>query len=66
MTTPQMEAVQQRKGYKLSHLEYSTNQSENRKITRGFSKRRNDIPVISGTKKKNKGQEIYNYIEFQV
>jgi hypothetical protein len=61
-----MEAVQQRKGLKLGHLEYSANQSENRKITRGLSKRRNDISVISGTKKKNKDQEIYNYIELQV
>jgi ribosomal protein L32 len=52
--TPQMKVVQQRKGYKLSHMEYSTNQSENRKITTGLSKRRNHIPVISGTKKKIK------------
>jgi len=38
------------------------NQSHNRKITRGLSKRRNDIPVISGVKKKNEDQEICNYI----
>jgi len=58
----QMETLQQRKGYKLCLLEYLTNQSQNRKITRGLSKRRNVIPVISGIKKKNKDYEIYNYI----
>jgi hypothetical protein len=52
-----METFQQRKGYKLCHLEYSTNPSQNRKITRGLSKRRNVISVIYGIKKKNKDKE---------
>ena len=56
----QMETLQQRKRYKLCHFEYSTNQSQNRKITRGLSKRRNDIPVNSAIKKKNKDQDIFN------